>query len=1150
MKKSSLTNFSGIKTLMFTALVMLFSNGLMAQVTSSSITGTVTDKKNGETLIGASVIAIHTPSGTRYGSITNESGRFFMPAVRVGGPYSLTVSFIGYKESTEKGVYAALGSAANVNIILAEDVNVINEVVITASKSDVFSSNRTGAASTVNSNQLAALPTTGARSINDFTKYNTQGDGRSFNGQDSRLNNITLDGSVFNNGFGLGGAAIAGGRTGSTAFSLDAIEEIQVNVAPFDIRQSGFVGAGVNAVTRSGTNMIEGSVYTSIRNQDLIGTKARALPVTVNKFQENIYGGRLGGAIIKNKLFYFVNFETQRRVDPGTPYVANGSSNAGIPTRVAKADLETLSAFMRDKFQYETGAYENFNYKTNSDKFLVRMDYNISDVHKATVRYSQHNSITDAPISNSNSGNTAGNGNRTLLSDGLSMAFENSGYQIQDNTKSIVGELNSTFGSKWSNTFIASYNYQNEDRVYKSAVFPTIDILNNGTTYMSVGMDPFTPGNKLDYTTRQFTDNLRYYQGKNTFTLGASFERFTSNNSFFPVSNGAYTFNSVSDFYTAANSFLTNPNDTLKTSTARLQYRYSALPGGAEPLQKLGVNTFSIYGQVERQVTARLNMTLGIRATTIAFDNTALTNSYIKDSLKFKDPTDGYKDISVNTGLLPKTQVLFEPRLGFNLDVMGDKTLQVRGGTGMFTGRPPFVWISNQVGNNGILTNFLDAGSQVRSLPDTKGNRINPFNPNPSVFTPATAEFSLANARRLTYDLAYTDESYRFPQVWKTNIAVDYKLPLGIVASVEAMYNKNINSVIYYNNNLGAPSTTTEFGGPDNRPRFGGATNGRIGSADTLGAAIAANARLNSNVLNLYTMSTTNEGYNYLYTLKLEKAMTKQWGGMVAYTRQVTKDLMSAGSTAGGTFGGLFQSTGPNNVPLAFSDYDIPHRVVGYLSYRLGYGKLNPFGGDIVFSLGFQAAQSSRYSYTIGGDMNGDGITNNDLVFVPNKASDLIFITNRINATNTTFTPQQQAEAFEAFIAQDKYLSSRRGQYTERNGGLLPWLGRCDLSIAKNFALKFGENKNTLQFRVDITNFGNMLNKNWGVGQRNVGSRPLTFAGLGGADNKTPTYRLATQTTSNPDGTSSTYLLRDTYINNNNLGDVYQIQLGLRYSFN
>jgi Carboxypeptidase regulatory-like domain len=1144
MKKSFLTHFSSIKALMFTALVVLFGNTLSAQVTSSSIGGVIKDKKSGETLIGASVIAVHVPSGTRYGSVTNEDGRFFMPAVRVGGPYKITVSFVGYKEQGQEGVYANLGTTASVNMVIASDEAVMQEVVVTANKNDVFSSNRTGAASTVNSAQLAALPTIGARSINDFTKYNTQGDGRSFNGQDSRLNNITIDGSVFNNGFGLGGSAQAGGRTGSTAISLDAIEEIQVNVAPFDIRQSGFVGAGVNAVTRSGTNQFQGSVYSFLRNQDLIGTKARALPVTVTKCNEDIFGARFGGAIIKNKLFFFANYERQRRIDPGTPYVAAGSSNAGITTRVLKADMDGLSAYMKDKFGYETGAYENFDYKTNSDKFLVRLDYNVDDFNKLTVRYSQHDSQTDVPISNSNS---VGNGNRTIRPDGLSMAFENSGYLVQDNTRSIVAELNSTFGSKMSNSFIASYNLQNEDRAYKAGIFPTIDILNNGSTYMSVGMDPFTPDNLLNYKTTQLTNNFRYYAGKNTFTLGASYERFTSNNSFFPGSNGAYIFNSLADFYAAADSYKADPSVPLKQNV-RFQYRYSALPGGAAPLQKLGVNSFSIYGQAERQFTPNLNVTAGFRATNVSFDNTALTNPYIKDSVSLKDPTNNYAPYSMNTGVMPKAQWLVEPRVGFNYDVMGDKTLQLRGGTGVFTGRPPFVWVSNQIGNNGILTGFIDQNRTT--IVDGKGNTVNPFSPTPATFAPNPAEFSLAKAGSLTYDLASTDENYKFPQSWKTNLAVDYKLPLGIVATAEFMYNKNINSVLYYNYNLGQP-IATGFSGPDNRPRFAGSTAGTVSGANTtLGASSAANARVKSNVSNAVVMGTTNEGFNYLYTFKLEKTMTKQWGGMVAYTRQVTKDLMSAGSTASGSFNGVFQSQGSNNLPLAFSNDDIPHRVVGYASYRLGYGKLNPFGGDLVLSLGFTAAQSSRFSYTIGGDMNGDGISNNDLLFVPSKGSDLLFTSNRVTTTNTTFTPEQQAAALEAYISQDEYLNSRRGQHTERNAGLLPWLGRMDLSVAKNFALKFGENKNTIQFRVDISNFGNMLNKNWGVGQRTTGGQPLAFAGLGGADGKTPVYRLNTQTVTNPDGTASTYLLRNTYVNNNSLGDVYQIQFGIRYSFN
>jgi Carboxypeptidase regulatory-like domain len=1147
MKKSFLTHFSSIKALMLTALVVLFGNALSAQVTSSSIGGVIKDKKNGETLIGASVIAVHVPSGTRYGAVSNEDGRFFMPAVRVGGPYKITVSFVGYKEQAQEGIYANLGTTASVNFSASADEAVMQEVVVTANKNDVFSGNRTGAASTVNSAQLSALPTVGARSINDFTKYNTQGDGRSFNGQDSRLNNITIDGSVFNNGFGLGGSAIAGGRTGSTAISLDAVEEIQVNVAPFDIRQSGFVGAGVNAVTRSGTNKVSGSIYGSNRNQDNVGKTARGLPVSVTKFNEDIFGVRLGGALIKNKLFYFVNYERQRRVEPGTPYVAAGSSNPGITTRVLKADMDGLSAYMKDKFDYETGAYENFNYKTNSDKFLVRFDYNLSDFHKVTVRYSQHESITDAPISNSNS---VGNGNRTIRPDGLSMAFENSGYLIKDNTKSIVAELNSTFGSKFSNSFIASVNLQNEDREYKAKVFPTIDILNNGTTYMSVGMDPFTPDNLLNYTTRQFTDNLRMYMGKNIFTLGASYEYFTSNNSFFPGSNGAYVFNSLADFYAAADSYKADPSAILK-QPVRFQYRYSALPGAIAPLQKLGVNSFSIYGQAERQVTSKLNVTAGIRATNISFNNTAITNSYIQDSVKFKDPTNNYADYSMNTGLLPKAQWLVEPRLGFNLDVMGDKTLQIRGGTGVFTGRPPFVWVSNQIGNNGVLTGFID--QTKTSIVDAKGATVNPFTPNPSVFTPVPAEYNPAKGGSLSYDLATTNPDYKFPQVWKTNIAADYKLPLGIVASAEFMYNKNINAVIYNNYNLGAP-IATGFSGPDTRPRFAGSTAGTVNGttlATTLGASNATNARVKSNVSNAVVMGTTNEGFNYLYSFKLEKTLNRTWGGMVGYTRQVTKDLMSAGSTASGSFNGAFQSQGSNNLPLAFSDYDIPHRVVGYASYRVGAGNFKPFGGDLVVSTGFTAARSARYSYTIGGDMNGDGISNNDLLFVPSKASDLIFVANRFATTNTTFTPEQQATAFEAYISQDDYLNSRRGQHTERNQGLLPWLGRMDLSAALTIASKlFSDDKGSIQFRIDVTNFGNLINSNWGVGQRLIGSQPLAFAGLGGADGKSPTYRLNTQTVTNPDGTPTTYLLKNTTVNNNSLSDVYQIQFGVRLSFN
>ncbi|MEN9611041.1 MAG: hypothetical protein RLZZ628_1855 [Bacteroidota bacterium] len=1126
MKKTHLTTFNHRVRTLWVALVILIAGNLHAQVTTSSIGGVVYDSKTNETLIGASVTAVHVPSGSRYGAVTNEAGQYFIPAVRVGGPYTLTATFVGYKETATKDIYAALGTTTNVSFQLGTNENVIDVVTVTADRSE--SSSKTGAASTVNSKQLAVLPTIGARSMNDFTKYNPQGNGRNFAGQDSRLNNITIDGSVFNNGFGLGSQAAAGGRTNSTAISMDAIEEIQVNVAPFDIRQSGFVGAGVNAVTRSGNNDFSGSAYMTTRNQDNVGKNARNLPVSIANFSENVIGARLGGPIIKDKLFFFANYERQRRVDPGTPYVASGSTNPGIATRVLKSDMDGLRTYLKDKFGYETGEYENFNYLTNSDKLLVRLDYNINDYNKLNVRYSQHKSQADFPISNSSS---AGNGSRTLSSN--SMSFENSGYYQKDNTTSFVAELNSTLGSKMSNTFIASYNLQDEDRAYKGTgvLFPTIDIKNNGTTYMAAGFDPFTPSNKLNYTTFQLTDNLRFYSGKTTYTLGASYERFKSNNMFFPASHGVYVFESLADFYTAADAFKANPATIPNiATTTKFQYRYSALAGGAEPLQVLGVNSFAIYGQEEMQVTPRFNFTLGLRANIVTMDNTALTNKYIADYL-FKDPNNGNAPIQVNTGMMPATQVLLEPRLGFNYDVEGNKSLVIRGGTGIFTGRPPYVWLSNQIGNNGVLTGYIDVPG--KSLANAAGTQVNIFTNDPS------ATFKPTNpAVPASFDLAITDPNYKFPQVWKSNLAIDHKLPNGFMLTLEGMYNENINALVYNNYNLEpASNTPMSFVGPDKRPRFG---------ASGLSGAAATNAiRVQDNVANLLVMRSVSQGYNYALTAKIEKKLTQNWGGMLAYTRQSTKDLMTGGTIA--SVNGVAQVNGVNSLPLSISDFDLPHRVIGYASYRFDYGKESLFGGGLTLTLGVEALRSGRYSYTIGGDMNGDGISNNDLLYVPNSASELVFVPNAVTATNITYTPAEQAAAFDKFIDQDKYLSLKRGQYTERNGGLLPWLTTFDFSVAKDFSLNYGK-KNTLQLRMDVLNFGNLLNKNWGVGNRLVASQPLVFVATG-ADGK-PTYRLNTQTVTNPDATASTFLLRDTYVNRNSINDVWVMQFGIRYIFN
>jgi hypothetical protein len=1088
-------------------LGLAFTINVNGQVTSAAINGTVTDNK-GEALPGATVVAVHEPSGTKYGGITNTAGRFVFPNVRVGGPFKITVSFVGFKEETRTGIITNLGSTSNVDFKLSDASTTLDEIQVSATRSDLFSSERTGASTTIGKQALTSLPTIGSRSINDFTKYNPQGNGRSFGGSDSRLNNFTIDGSVFNNGFGLGSDAQAGGRTNSTAISLDAIEEVQVNVAPFDVRQSGFVGAGLNAVTRSGTNDIQGSVYFSTRDnsEKFIGTTARDFPVAIGTFDEKIIGFRLGAPIIKNKLFFFINGEFQDRTQPATPWVAKGSSLQGNATRVEKADIDGLSSFMKTKFGYETGPYEGYDDPTTSDKFLARLDYNLNDKNKVTLRYTFHNSQDFVTISNSSS---AGFGNRITAN---SMSFENSGYLIQDNTRSIVAELNTTIGGNAANNLIVGFDKQIEDRGYMGPVFPTVDILNNNQTYMSVGFDPFTPGNKLNYGTFHVTDNYTLFKGKHTFTLGGHFENYKSNNMFFPASHGVWVYNSLDDFYKSANGD--------KTVVAeRFQYRYSALEGGADPLQVLKVNKFDLYGQDDYAVSNKFKLLYGLRIGLVAFGNTALENKVISDQTYKGLDGEAYK---INTGTLPAPKILWEPRVGFNYDVKGNKESQLRGGTGIFTGRPPYVFVSNQIGNNGILTGFIEG----------RNTAAYPFTADPTVYRPATPTLPS------TFDIAATDPNYRFPQVWKTNLAFDQKLPLGLVGSVEFLYNRFINAVRYFDANL--EPANGKFTGPDTRDKFPG--------AGLTGSGLANAIRINDNVSRAAVMNTNSQGSNTMFTFKLEKPWTKGFYGMVAYTRGITKDLMSAGSIASGSYTGARSVNGNNVLDLSYGDFDIPHRVVGALSYRLNYG--GQFGGASQVSVGYVGGSGTgRYTYTISGDMNGDGIAGNELMFVPNKASDLTFVNTTVSGV--TYTPEQQAQAFDKFIDQDPYLSKMRGKYVDRNGAILPWLNQYDLSFIQEFFVKTGGKRNTIQIRADIQNFANLLNNKWGVGQFVSNTSPLVYNSV--TADGVPRYRFNTQTTRTlkTDGTvaSATELLKDTFQYRTGTNDVWNAMLTLRYIF-
>jgi hypothetical protein len=1106
-------------------------------VTTGAISGIVKDDQGG-VIPGATVIAVHVPSGTKYEAVTQADGRFILPGIRVGGPYTVTASLTGFTSEEKNNLAVSLGVTQDMSFGL-KVANIAETITVVGQSDPVFSSGRTGAATAVTREDLATLPTISGR-ITDITRLTPQyGGNGSIAGQDNRANNMTVDGSYFNNSFGLGTTTGGiGDRTGVAPISLEAIEQVQVSVAPYDVRQGSFTGAGINTVTRSGTNNFTASGYFRTRNEDcsdltnvdtcsgFVGTTAAGQRFNPGNFKTRTAGVWAGGPILKNKLFAFGAYEKQEDTRPLTTFTSNpgGAPVAGNTTRVNASDLTALSAFLSSKFSYDTGPFDNIQKIVPAKPWMLKGDYNVNNANKVTFRYNQLDSRSPVGQNGSSALGTVGRPTNTTNF----LGFANSNYALLENLKSGVGEWNSVFGAMTNNLLIG-YTKQDESRD-NIALFPFVVIGDGaGLPQTTFGSEPFTPFNLLRYSTFQLQDSVTKFVKNHSLTFGGTVEKFHSDNSFYFGIQSAYSYNTLADFYADANGYLANPNRT--TSPVNLlgfQVKYLLQPGQTTPpLQPLDVVYAGGYIQDEWRPQANLTVTAGIRIDVPKFGNTAFDNP-VADNLTFRDQ-DG-SPVKYNTGALPETTPYYSPRVGINWDVNGDQATQIRGGSGLFSGKPPYVWISNQIGNTGVLFGFND----------TRNTTAFPFNPNPDKYKPAQT-----GGVATSYELDVTDKSFRFPQTWRTNIGVDRKLPWGLVGTLDYLYGRDLNAPVYLNANL--PAAEGAYTGVDNRARWAATAPGTAllpGITVALPACAATGQvgpcafRLNNAAGNQvtanYVIKNQSQNRSWNFSGAVTKNMTHGFSFKGGFNYGESRSLVEPSSTAGSSWGSTFQGivSDPNNPALAFSQNSPGKRVFVVANYTAHY-----FGwGSTTFSAFYDGHTNGNISYLFAGDANGDQVSGNDLIYIPRDTSEMNF--KPLTVSGRTYTAADQAAAFEQLINADSYLSSHRGQYAERNAVFLPMVNRIDLSFIQDVSGKIGGHRHAAQVRLDITNFGNLLSSKWGVGQRLINNQILTA----------PTADATGKLSYNLQNLSGN-LIASPLQTNAGIADVYVAMLSFRYTF-
>ncbi len=1049
------------KRILFLMALMLTSTlAVMAQITTSALAGKVSIQDTKEEVIGATVQVVHEPSGTRYTAVTNIDGRFSIQGMRTGGPYTVTVSYIGFQTKVFKGITLQLAETYNLPVWISENANELTEVVISG-KASKFAAEKTGASTNINNQMITNMPTV-SRSITDYTRLSPYGgNGMSFAGADGRTANFTVDGANFNNNFGLSSNLPGGGNP----ISIDAIEEMQIVVSPYDVRQTNFIGGGVNAITKSGTNTFKGTAYVYHQNEQMQGDAVdrEQIAGAREKNQKTTYGFTLGGPIIKNKLFFFANAEFIKIPTVVNRWQGADADNPADPenyvSRTTKADLQAVSDYVAKKYGYDTGSYTSFPADEKNTKFLIRLDWNITDKHHLALRYNYtKNSIWNAPNKSSMDGGVRLPDARMSEK---SMSYANSMYSVDNEVHSWTFDLNSRFSEKLSNQLLATYSKLDDLRSSDSSEFPFIDITKDDNNYISLGYELFTWNNAVHNTIWNIKDDVTYYGTNHKIMAGISFEHQMADNMYMRNGTGYYRFNTSESMWKngvldAEMLFNTAPE------IVALTYGYN---GETDPAARVQFNKLGIYAQDEWNVNDKLKLTYGLRVDGLFFNNKDLmTNKAIYDL--------DYNGRHIDTGTWPSSTYTFSPRIGFTYDVFGNKSLKVRGGTGLFSGRLPLVFFTNMPTNSnmvqykgawnatgkngGKLTDMTQFAGNIMT-----GNTLRDYIINnglgPATISPEQGEKgSTINA---------VNPDFKMPQVWKSSIAIDYQIPVSFpfTATAEFIFNKTLNAACISDWSVKNVGGYARFNGVDNRPIY----------QDFM----LKDAATGKNLPNAYVLDNTSKGYGWSFNLTLNAQPFEWMSLMAAYTHTVSKELTGMpGSDASSAFTYIPSVEGPNSVSLHNSQFVTPDRIVASATI---HDKANNH-----YSLIYETWRGgNNTTYLVQNDMNGDGYTY-DVAYIPTDAE----VAGNFDA-NGNWTGQGQfrfksaddQQRFMDFVHNCDYLSDRQGKYAEAYSEYSPWVHRIDFSYKHDFKVNVGKTKHTLQIGFDIKNVLNFFNSSWGV---------------------------------------------------------------------